>query len=286
MKAFFAWLANLFTSSKSTVIEKPKELKLIKFGASGELVSYAEERLKLHGYVKSGGKVGYFDKPLEDIVRAFQNNKLLLSDGVIGVKETWPALQKDPVKAQAPSGNRPVNPAYLEAKKYAGKTETDSSFNKWLSGFWPKAGLPSYKTIIGTSFAWCGLFVLAMNSEVGQKWASGAAGAKNWAKYGVAIDWKKNGIPRGAIMHLNHNSCGSGSGNHVTFADGDCTAADLAKPGATVPGFGGNQGNTVKRSNYAVKEVCAVRWPSEVPLPGPVTKSINCSGQSSEESTR
>ncbi len=184
-------------------------------------------------------------------------------------------------------GARPENPAYKEAKKYEGKTETNSTFNKWLSAFWVKAGLPGYKTIIGTSFAWCGLFIIAMNSEVGQKYVAGGAAARNWAKYGVEIDWKKNGIPKGSVVHINHNhNCSSGSGNHVTFADGDCTVEDLTKAGATFPGFGGNQGNTVKRSNYSVKEVCEVRWPAEIEKPGPVTKSANCTGTSSKESTR
>jgi hypothetical protein len=96
----------------------------------------------------------------------------------------------------------PVNPAYVEAKKYAGKSEHDKTWSDWLSKFWPKVGLPGYKTIVGTSFAWCGLFVAAMNTQVGQKIVSGAAGAKNWARYGVEVDWKKNGIPKGAVIHI------------------------------------------------------------------------------------
>lgn len=182
---------------------------------------------------------------------------------------------------------KPENPAYKEAKKHAGEKETDSRFNRYLSAFWRIVGLPNYKTIIGASFAWCGLFVAAMNSEAGLKWIANGAGARNWAKYGVEIDWRKNGIPRGAVMHLNHaGNCSSGSGNHVTFADGDCTAAELAKPGAQVPGFGGNQSNTVKRSLFGVKEICAVRWPAEIEKPGPITQSVNCAGGSSGGSTR
>ena len=186
-----------------------------------------------------------------------------------------------------PTGKQPVNPAYEEAKKHKGKTEHQSTFNRYLSAFWAKVGLPNYKTIIGTTFAWCGLFIFAMNTEVGQKSISGAAGARNWAKYGVEVDWRKNGIPRGAVMHINGNGdCSSGKGNHVTFADGDCTAQDLGKASSTVPGYGGNQGDTVKRSQYAVRNLCAVRWPAEIEKPGPVLKSINCSGTEQKESTR
>ena len=181
---------------------------------------------------------------------------------------------------------RPTNPAYEEAKKHADKKETDKTFGAWLSSFWARAGL-SLKTIVGASAAWCGLFVFVMNTEVGQQSIKYFPLARNWAKYGQAIDWKKNGIPRGAVMHLNHSgNCSAGSGNHVTFADGDCAPQDLALKGATVPGFGGNQDNTVKRSNYAVKEVCAVRWPLEIPLPGPITKSVDCSGAPTGGSSR
>lgn len=188
---------------------------------------------------------------------------------------------------EQPSSGHVENPAYKEAKKHIGKKETDPVFNRWLSSFWKYCGLPGYKTIIGTSFAWCGLFVLAMNMEVGQKYISGAAGARNWAKYGVAIDWKVNGIPRGAVMHLNHSgNCSQSGKNHVTFADGDCSPEDLKKKGATVPGLGGNQGNQVKRSHYGVFEVCAVRWPTEIPKPGRITKSVNCTGERSNEGSR
>lgn len=211
----------------------------------------------------------------------------LAEDDKWGAK-TEAALNKEIGEQPKPITLTSTNPAYAEAKKYAGKKESDPAFNKWMSAFWAKAGLPGYKTIVGTSFAWCGLFVLAMNSESGLKYINGAAGAKNWAKYGQSINWKQDGIPRGAVMHLNHKGVCSGpsSGNHVTFADGDCTAADLKKSGATVPGFGGNQGNTVKRSNYVIKEVCEVRWPSEIPLPPPVTKSVDCSGSATGDSTR
>jgi hypothetical protein len=198
-------------------------------------------------------------------------------------------VKAEPVKESSPvAPGLSENPAYNKGKEFVGKTETDPLFNKYLSSKWKLVGLPKYTTIIGTSFAWCGLFIAAMNSEVGQDWISNGAGARNWGKYGQAIEWKVNGIPRGAVMHLNHNGqCASGSSNHVTFADGDCTASDLLKPGATVPGYGGNQSNTVKTSIYSIKEVCEVRWPKELKLPAKITKSVDCKQPSqSNESTR
>lgn len=216
----------------------------------------------------------------------------LVVDGDLGPK-TEAAMAKYKISVsfelekRDPAAAPPINPAYVEAKKYAGKSEYDKSWSDWLSKFWGKVGLPGWKTIVGTSAAWCGLFVAAMNLETGQKIISGAAGARNWAKYGVEVDWKKNGIPRGAVIHINHASnCSSGSGNHVMFADGDCSAADMAKPGATVPGFGGNQADQVKRSNFPANDICEVRWPSEIPLPGPVSESSNCAGKPDKDSTR
>lgn len=227
-------------------------------------------------------------------IRLNEQGENLSVDGDPGPK-TQAALERYDIEITAkkkavvtgPSIERPQNPSYLEAKKYAGKTEFDSKFGGWLSGFWKKVGLPNYKTIIGSSFAWCALFVVAMQSETGQKYIASAA-ARSHAKTGIEINWKKDGIPRGAIVHLNNaGNCSSGSNNHVTFADGDCTAEELSKSGATFPGFGGNQGNAVKRSTYAASKICAVRWPAEVEKPGPVTKSIDCQGsKDSNESTR
>jgi hypothetical protein len=173
------------------------------------------------------------------------------------------------------------NPAYNEAKKHEGKGEHSRSFVAYLSQYWRKVGLPGYKTIIGASFAWCGLFVAAMNTNVGYKFMSGAAGARNWARYGVEIDFRKNGAPRGAVTHINHKgNCKSGSSNHVAFLDGDCTAADLNRKGGIVRLFGGNQSDKVKVSAFPVYEICEIRWPSELPLPGPVLKSDGCTAKS------
>jgi hypothetical protein len=179
------------------------------------------------------------------------------------------------------------NPAYNEAKKHEGKGEKDRAFVAYLSGYWKKAGLPGYKTIIGSSFAWCGLFILMANTNVGMKVISGAAGAKNWARYGQEIDFRRDGAPRGAVTYINHKgNCKSGSSNHVAFLDGDCTAADFARKDGRINLFGGNQSNTAKVSSFPAYEICEVRWPSELPLPGPVKISDGCSGAPKGGSTR
>jgi hypothetical protein len=192
-----------------------------------------------------------------------------------------------PVVTSPPLVPHTENPAYLEAKKYEGQGEKNPGFVALMVSKAKKVGLPYFKTLLGASFAWCSFFVVVMNSDVGQKYVSSGM-AKDQSKYGVAVDWKVNGIPKGAVIHINHNAdCKSESNNHVTFADGDCTPEDLSKPGAQWPGFGGNQADQVKRSMYPVAHICEVRWPTELPKPGRITKSIGCSGPNQgKESTQ
>lgn len=204
--------------------------------------------------------------------------------------------KKDVPAPSLPDGK--ANPAYIEARKYIGKKESDSAFGKWLSTYWRGVGLPHYKTIIGASFAWCGLFVFMANTNVGQEYIDRAAAAKSSERYGISIDFKKDGVPQGAVAHVNHNGkcgkeSGASSGNHVGFTDGACPvshfmdASGKLKRGATIPILGGNQGNMVKRSYYPIEDICEIRWPKEIAKPGPVTKAIDCdSGSSSGESTK
>lgn len=178
-------------------------------------------------------------------------------------------------------------PWYLAARKYLGRNEMEPSFNKEMSAKWSLFGM-NLGTIQQSWAAWCGLAMAVALSGAGLKYAKDGALARNWAKFGSAIEWKTDGIPRGAIIHINGaGNCASSSNNHVTQADGDCAPADLLRSGATINGLGGNQGNTWKVSSYPVRNICAVRWPSDYPKRGKVTKSVNCNGsKSGSESTR
>lgn len=264
--------------------------KIPRLGDAYGEVMLLQKSLNTHGANPPLKIDGVFGPKTANALSEIQKKNGLPGSGVIGPKtlallgfELKEVEDSEPVVL--PVGD--LNPAYVEAKKHLGKKETDSAFNKFLSQFWGKVGLPGYKTIIGTSFAWCGLFIAAMNSEVGQSWIKNGAGARNWAKYGQEINWKVDGIPESAVVHINHTSCSSGSGNHVTFAGGSCTSDYLKQSGAVMPGLGGNQGNTVKVSFYPAKSICAVRWPSELPKPLAVKQNVNCgSGKSSKESTR
>lgn len=191
-----------------------------------------------------------------------------------------------------------------EAEKMKGKKETDSLFNAMMTKNWPLVRL-KLKTIVGSSAAWCGLAVAVWLNLVGLPVQPDGAGAKNWAKYGQEISWKQNGIPEGAVVHINHVKCGNGSNNHVGLANKDYAAKDIvlmekdskgvwvAKPKAVYfEMLGGNQSNMVKVSSFPVARICAVRWPSKdkdgkpMALPAPVQKTTGSLKSTPLESTR
>lgn len=200
-------------------------------------------------------------------------------------------LNRKPAESPAPEGTNP--PWYDEAKKYSGKKETDPAFNSFMSGFWAKIGLPNFKTIIGSAAAWCGLAMSVALIGVGADFAKNGFRAKAWDTYGHEVVWRTNGVPKGAMVRINHSNpinCASASDNHIAQAEGDCTAEDLLKADASIDLYGGNQGNTWKVSTYKASQICAVRWPKDVkdfPLPGKVLKSVKCSSKApTGESTR
>lgn len=197
----------------------------------------------------------------------------------------------EPSKPSAPPpSERKRPPWYVFALQFKGKNENDPAFSKFMVPKWKLFGM-DLGTIAQSWAAWCGLAMAVALSGVGVDYARNGELARNWATYGVAINWKIDGIPQGAIVHINHGlNCSSSSSNHVAQAEGDCTAADLLKAGATIDLYGGNQGNTWKVSTYSAKEICNVRWPKDVkdfPPPGKITESVNCtSKKSAGESTR
>ena len=67
----------------------------LKWRAKGECVLLVRRRLKLHGFeVEQAGET--FDRKLVAVVKHFQKTNGLTVDGVVGPKETWPALMRKP----------------------------------------------------------------------------------------------------------------------------------------------------------------------------------------------
>lgn len=283
MNAFFNWLQNLFKSNKLVVEPLPKvnEIRpVLKEGSTGEYVKIAKQRLNAHGFKSLTLTNPRFGSMMKEVVKDFQRMTGLTADGVIGEK-TWAKLLVDP--AETPVVNDHMK--YIE--KHKGKKETDKTFSDYLSAFWPKWF--GAKTIVGSAFAWCGLMVFYTLNQAGYvNLPEGYITAKKWDGYGQAVEWKTQGIARGAVIRTNSSGdCKSSKGNHVTFANGYCTPQDLTKSGATIGALGGNQNNSVKVSIYKVSNICYVGWPKEKGAVPTVTKSNNCTGSgATDESTR
>ncbi len=257
-----------------------------KFGDKGQDVKELQAALKGKGF-NPGSVDGDFGPKTKAALQAFQKSKGLAGTGVIpengGKTFEYLELKLEKKKESKKSGI----PWFWKTKEFSGKGEHDPAFVKYQSGFWGKVGLPQFKTIIGSAFAWCGLGAATGLILVGLNWQKDGAAAKNWDKFGVGIEWRMNGIPQGAFVRINGNGdCKSAKGNHITQANGDCAPSSLGK-GATFDGYGANQGNKWKVSTYAVSKICSVRWPADAAFPPPVKVSKNCtSGKSGNESTR
>lgn len=223
---------------------------------------------------------GDYGPKTKDAVSIFQKVIGLPGSGQVG-PITLAALGLEVILND--EGDKSKAPWFWEAKKYEGKHETNKEFQEKLGGMWINAGLASFKGLVGSARAWCALFVIANLAWAGVSYEGLTAQAKSGKNLGHVIDWKKDGFPQGSVIWINHSSCGSGSGNHITFANGDCSAADLGKAGASFSGYGGNQGDQAKVSSYSVARICSVNWPdkgsdgTEIAKPGPVSVSKNCS---------
>lgn len=69
--------------------------KTVKWRDKGECVLLVRRRLALHGFEVEQGKE-VFDIKLRNAVRHFQKVNNLTVDGIVGPKETWPALMRKP----------------------------------------------------------------------------------------------------------------------------------------------------------------------------------------------
>lgn len=253
-------------------------------GEKSKAVEKLQKALSVKGYkLKVDGDFGPITK---EKVSEFQRNHGLQGSGIPGPRTIELLNLKIAKKKDAPEKSK--TPWFWALKKYEGQNESNPAFNKEMSSYWGRVGLPGFKSIIGSKRAWCGLFICIGLMKVGYDHVDLGFRAKEWDKFGQKINWRVNGFPQGAIIRINgKGNCSSASSNHVTLANGDCTAKDLLKANATFSGFGGNQGNRAKISTYPVRNICSVTWPKEQKLPTKITKSVNCSnGKTSNESTR
>lgn len=268
-------------------------MKVLKMGSRGDEVLRLKRILNKVGYGLDEANPNFLTLT-EKAVKAFQGTNDLKPDGEVGPK-TWAVLEtiETPPATGIPVTVNAPPKWYVEAKKFEGKSETDSRLAAIMVPLW--ATLFGRKLNSIQKYAWCGLGMAAALFWGGQSWQKGGESARAWGQYGQEIKWQRDGIPQGAIIWINHsNNCSSSSSNHVSQANGFCAAEDLVdsngkvKSGASIGLYGANQGNKWKVSVYSAKEICAVRWPPKEPLPARVTKSVNCSGTKTDsgESTR
>lgn len=183
--------------------------------------------------------------------------------------------------------NKKSPPWYLYALKFKGKKETDPEFQKIMVPKWKIFGL-NLGTISKNWAAWCGLAMAVVLYDLNMDYPKNGATAKNWDNFGISIDWKKDGIPQGAIVRINHRGdCGSATNNHVAQANGDCNVSELILPNALIDLYGGNQNDTWQVSSFPVSHICSVHWPkSDLKPPLPVMKSNKCSEKTNESKTK
>jgi hypothetical protein len=295
-------------------VKKVKLKTLPKVGDVSNDVKLVQQAVKDRG-IKITVDGAYGTKDSVPAFAKFQKSIGLPGSGVLGPK-TIEALgfevdsSQPVVPVEIPAVAK--DPSWLKnARKYQGWKEDEKRTLSRFVPTWKKIKLAFITTLIGTSAAWCGNFVYSVLDETGIEGVQGAGAAVAWITYDQKINWQRDGIPAGAILQLNHKgqkNCGKSGNNHVTFANGWCAPGDLVemkkndkgewvstgviRKGATIDGLGGNQGNQVKISTYSAEEICGVRYPDEdrdgkpIPLPPPVTKSINCtSGVKLPEST-
>lgn len=77
---------------KSLCADNPVDLPILRRGSIGELVAQVQRRLDVNGYAL-GATDGNFGAKTEAAVKAFQNDKNLFVDGIIG-PQTWNALSR------------------------------------------------------------------------------------------------------------------------------------------------------------------------------------------------
>lgn len=226
-----------------------------------------------------------FGPKTEAAVQAVQRENGLAGSGIIGSK----TLEILGLKVSESKPHVPPTkelPWLAVAYSHLGKKETDPVFAKYMASHWYLVSL-SLSGIAKNYEAWCGLYMAYSYWKAGFEHAKNGALALNWGKWGLKIDFKKNGIPRGSSLHINHNGKASSSGNHVGWPIYDYTPEYLSNPENLIAMIGGNQSNSVRVSYFKVKTVLNCRWVNskDYPLPGRITKTTHKGSGSTNDTT-
>lgn len=108
----------------------------------------------------------------------------------------------------------------------------------WKYSRWCK----SYKSIIGATYAWCGITQAAAEDVAGRTWPLQCETASKWIGHGSFWDWQRLGLVENLIVVIQHKKSG---GYHVTRV-----AQNEPAGFSSFLGLGGNQNNGLNVTRY------------------------------------
>lgn len=232
-------------------------MQTLKVGARGNDV--IKLQILLNGYLNPAIKIkndGHFGKRTVDAVKAFQKKKGLTSDGIVG-PNTWSAFSgnaKTQLSTQNTSESAINAPWYDIAQAEMGVKEIlgVNKNNQRILDYHATTKLGA-KT---DEVPWCSSFINWVMNQAGFEGTNNAL-AKSWADWGmdVSVPTKGDIVVIKRINKGSDSKTGSSTGYHVGFF---VTANKVV-----ISLLGGNQGNSVKKSNFMLRsyEVVAYRRP-------------------------
>ena len=163
-------------------------------------------------------------------------------------------LQKEFVPEELPQIQQGEAPWFDVAQKEekAGITEPNSRILEYFKAT-DLRPLPT-----STKTPWCGAFAAFCMAQSGNAAAAASipkasAQAAQWKGWGSQLPLKSTSVPTGAVVVLSPGE-GTGGSGHVGFFVG------YSHDGKFVQLLGGNQSNSVKKSNFPVSQIAAICW--------------------------
>jgi uncharacterized protein (TIGR02594 family) len=206
--------------------------------------------------------LGYDPGPLDGVrgrltiraVKAFQADRKLLADGIVGPKTTAELFGRDSGGVAPPAEvRRQLLPWYEEALRLKGTREAAGAADSPLILTWAKRLGLAYAH---DSTAWCGLFVAHCIAAAlpDEPLPTNPLGARRWLGFGAATE-----PTLGAVMVFWRGSKLGWQGHVGFYAGEDARAYHV---------LGGNQSDSVSITRLGKDRLLGARWPQTVPPPG------------------